>query len=236
MAIQIINVGNIANDGTGDDLREAFLKINNNFQELDLRNDEQTSAINLGSVGEGLFYNKVNYELQFKKIVAGSDITLSSDNQTITISANGGLKSITVNSDSGNIELTNTDTISIVGGTDIETSISNNTLTVSYNGLQGIERDTSPVLGGNLNAAGYDINNVGLLNAVQITSNFIGNLTGNVNGINVSDIAKYFNNYWDFGSITQTVDSLIKWIMADYMVDMGTLVQPNSKSIDMGTI
>ena len=34
MAIQTINIGNIANDGTGDDLREAFIKVNNNFTEL----------------------------------------------------------------------------------------------------------------------------------------------------------------------------------------------------------
>jgi hypothetical protein len=27
MAIQVINVGNLANDGTGDDLREAFIKV-----------------------------------------------------------------------------------------------------------------------------------------------------------------------------------------------------------------
>jgi len=45
MAISLINVGQIANDGTGDDLREAFIKINQNFEELDLRDDEQTTAI-----------------------------------------------------------------------------------------------------------------------------------------------------------------------------------------------
>ena len=37
MTIQNINIGNIANDGTGDDLREAFRKVNENFDELDLR-------------------------------------------------------------------------------------------------------------------------------------------------------------------------------------------------------
>lgn len=236
MAIQIINVGNIANDGTGDDLREAFIKINNNFQELDLRDDEQTSVVNLGSVGEGLFYNKVNFELQFKRLVAGTDITLSSDNQAITINANGGVKSITVDSDSGNVQLSDADTISIVGGTNITTNISNGTLTIDYTGFQELSSDTTPVLGGNLDAAGYDINNVGLLYATQITSNFIGNLTGNVNGININDISQYFDSYWDLGTITQTVDSILKWIISDYTIDMGTIVQPNSKTIDMGTI
>ena len=37
MAVQTINVGVLANDGTGDDLREAFIKANQNFDDLDLR-------------------------------------------------------------------------------------------------------------------------------------------------------------------------------------------------------
>ena len=49
MAVQLINIGNIANDGTGDDLREAMIKINSNFEEIDLRDDEQTTASNLKS-------------------------------------------------------------------------------------------------------------------------------------------------------------------------------------------
>ena len=31
MAIQNINLGTYANDGTGDDLRSAFTKVNDNF-------------------------------------------------------------------------------------------------------------------------------------------------------------------------------------------------------------
>ena len=41
MAIQRVNIGTIANDGTGDDLREAFVKVNNNFTELDIRQSEK---------------------------------------------------------------------------------------------------------------------------------------------------------------------------------------------------
>lgn len=232
MAIQIINVGNVANDGTGDDLREAFVKINNNFQELDLRDDEQTTATNLGETGQGVFANKVNYELQFKKIVAGTDVTLSSDNQTITINANGGLKTITVSADTGTDTLTQSDSLTISGGTDIETSISDGNLVIDYTGLFGIEKDTSPVLGGNLNANGFDINNVGLLNATQIT----GNLIGNVNGVDITSISQYFDDYWNFGTITSTHTSIIEWIIADYTVSMGTITNPSTKSINMGTI
>ena len=35
MTVQLINIGNVANDGTGDDLREAFIKVNQNFEEID---------------------------------------------------------------------------------------------------------------------------------------------------------------------------------------------------------
>ena len=33
--IQTINIGNLVNDGTGDDLRTAFEKVNSNFTNLD---------------------------------------------------------------------------------------------------------------------------------------------------------------------------------------------------------
>ncbi len=32
MPIQYVNIGTNPNDGTGDDLRSAFLKVNDNFQ------------------------------------------------------------------------------------------------------------------------------------------------------------------------------------------------------------
>ena len=34
MTIQKVNIGSVVNDGTGDDLRTAFVKANNNFDEL----------------------------------------------------------------------------------------------------------------------------------------------------------------------------------------------------------
>ena len=85
MAVQLIKIGNTANDGTGDDLREAFVKVNANFNELDLRDDEQTTVSNLGATGEGLYKEKVNYELRFKKIVGGAGLTLTATDNNITI-------------------------------------------------------------------------------------------------------------------------------------------------------
>ena len=47
MANSIINIGTLANDGTGDDLREAFIKVNNNFSELYARSPESLSLIHI---------------------------------------------------------------------------------------------------------------------------------------------------------------------------------------------
>lgn len=44
MAKQTINVGTVANDGTGDKLRAAFVKVNDNFTELYDTKLDETSA------------------------------------------------------------------------------------------------------------------------------------------------------------------------------------------------
>lgn len=50
---------------------------------------ETNTASNRGA-GEGVFAAKVGVDLQFKSLVAGSNITLSSDDDTITINSTGG--------------------------------------------------------------------------------------------------------------------------------------------------
>ena len=92
MAIQTVNIGGVANDGTGDDLREAFVKVNNNFTELDNRNPEQTTASNLGTEGQGVFAQKTGFDLQFKKIKAGGNVTVTSDSSNVIIESVGGLQ------------------------------------------------------------------------------------------------------------------------------------------------
>ena len=44
MAKQVINIGIVANDGTGDNLRDSFDKCNDNFTELYDRTDIGTTA------------------------------------------------------------------------------------------------------------------------------------------------------------------------------------------------
>ena len=51
MTQEIINVGNVANDGQGDPLRTAFIKCNDNFTEL--YNRQQTTVPSSPSGQEG---------------------------------------------------------------------------------------------------------------------------------------------------------------------------------------
>jgi lipopolysaccharide export system protein LptA len=87
MAIQIINVGNAINDGSGDDLRTAFIKVNDNFDELNDKQAENNTASNVGS-GVGVFKEKLGVDLKFKSLVAGTNITITPSSSQITI-ANG---------------------------------------------------------------------------------------------------------------------------------------------------
>lgn len=129
MAMQIINVGSIANDGTGDDLREAFRKTNENFDELDLRQPEATTASNIGTLGVGMFSQKSGYDLQFKNVVAGPGIVVESiAGNNIQISSD--LQGFLVISDSGSRNVEDNTTLNIVGADGIQTTLSGNTLTI----------------------------------------------------------------------------------------------------------
>lgn len=233
MAVQLINVGNVANDGTGDDLREAMIKINANFEELDLRDDEQTSASNLGSIGEGIFSNRVNYDLQFKKIAAGDNIALTADNEKITIAYDP--TTLTVNADSGNTALTGSTTFTIAGGDGITTTIVNDTLTITNDYVSDIVEDLTPQLGGSLDAQGFNITNVGSIDASSFIGAFTGGLTGNVHGYDIRDWATW-NTGWDFGAVSEDYTSAIQFIVANTVIDFGSFGSPATGNVDLGSI
>ena len=217
MAIQTINIGTIANDGTGDDLREAFVKVNNNFIELDNRNPEQTTASNLGTEGQGVFAQKTGFDLQFKKIKAGGNVTVTSDSTNITIASVGGLQQLTVATDSGNITLAEGDTFTISGGTNVNTQTSGaNGITI--NSLTELSTDATPELGGHLNGRGNNIINV-------------RNLESLVYNVDVRDIYGF-----NFSTIAGTTSSIIEFLSASADVDLGTITAPSAVSIDVGTI
>lgn len=238
MAVQLIKIGNTANDGTGDDLREAFVKVNSNFNELDLRDDEQTTVSNLGATGEGIFKEKVNYDLKFKKIVAGSNVTLTATDDNITIATpDTGLQQLTVTAGTGNIVLQNTAALTIAGGTGISTAISGTTLTITNTAPSSVVTDTSPVLGGNLDAGGFNIANAGTITSTGFTGNLVGNVTGLINGVDPAEKNNIFD-HMDFGTIAiPVIDNFVDYHFRIMDVDLFSITQPNEEvEIDFGAL
>ena len=239
MAVELINVGQVANDGTGDDLREAFVKINQNFEELDLRDDEQTSASNLGETGEGVFAQKINYDLQFKKLVAGDNVSLSSTDNTIEIGADVGIKSLTVDADSESVvQNNNISSFGIKGGTGIETSVDGDSIVIDNVSITDLLSDPNPRLGATLDAQDNDIINVNTLSGVNVQSLVYGVDIRNIDN-SVTTLETQVNELvidFDFGEFDQTVTSIFEWLVTSVDVDFGTVATPDPRTVDLGLI
>ena len=233
MALQTINIGTLANDGTGDDLREAFIKVNQNFDDLDLRSPESTTVTNLGNTGQGLFAQKVGAELQLKKLVQGSNVTLTSSTTGITINATGGLQQLNVVSDSGSLQLADGGTLNIRGGSGSTTSVAGNVLTI--NSTAEVSSDTTPELGGNLDAGGNDISNVNTLTASNINGALTGNVTGLVHGVDIRNIEPNTAGF-DFGSLSNDVRGLSDWLIYQTDIDFGSHLSPDPRNFDAGVL
>ena len=233
MALQTINIGTLANDGTGDDLREAFIKVNQNFDDLDLRSPESTTVTNLGNTGQGVFAQKVGAELQLKKLVQGSNVTLTSSTTGITINANGGLQQLNFVSDSGSLQLADGGTLNIRGGSGSTTSVAGNVLTI--NSTAEVSSDTTPELGGNLDAGGNDISNVNTLTASNINGALTGNVTGLVHGVDIRNIEPNTAGF-DFGSLSNDVRGLSDWLIYQTDIDFGSHLSPDPRNFDAGVL
>jgi hypothetical protein len=263
MAVQLINIGNVANDGTGDDLREAFIKANANFEELDLRDDEQTTASNLGSTGESIFFSRVNYDLKFKKIVGGDNITLTATDDNITIANNlSGITQSDVASDSYVTKQFDFADARILYNNVYDT-VNDLPLASSYHGMFAhvhttggayfshagswielanknetfteVAADLTPQLGGDLDAQANNLLNVGTINASTVTGAFTGNLEGNVWGYDIRNWAPNLDGF-DFGGISINATSILEVLINSVDVDMGSYGLPSATNIDLGSI
>jgi hypothetical protein len=84
MTIQTINLGSYANDGTGDDLRTAFEKVNANFAVLEA---DVTGAANLGS-GTSVFAQKNSTILEFKTLTStDNSVAITHTATTVNLAA-----------------------------------------------------------------------------------------------------------------------------------------------------
>jgi hypothetical protein len=114
MTIQPINIGNVVNDGLGDDLRTAFEKVNANF--ADLSTQLTITATNIGATGVGVFKEKVGADLQFKKLVAGTKMLLDDTGNSIVVNNTSPDAYTRIDTDSGSI-LASTHQQITMGGT-----------------------------------------------------------------------------------------------------------------------
>ena len=216
MTIQTVNLGSYANDGTGDDLRTAFTKVNDNTAELDLT--RVVSAVNLG-LGAEIFKDKVAKNLQLRKINAGINITVTQNANDITIATPDSINNLVEDTSpqlGGNLDLNSftvlgTGNIEIVGVVKA-TNLTANSLTatrVTFAGTAGLLSDSA----GLTFAAGVLTSTTGfagpLTGAVtgNVTGNLIGSVTGTVSSIgnhNLEDLA-------DVSSATPTVGQALTW-------------------------
>ena len=224
MAIQTINIGNIANDGTGDDIRVAFGKVNDNFEELDLRNPGSLTASNLGAVGEGVFAQKEGTDLQFKKIVGGTGTTVTATGNTSTIDGSG-IGTLTIGTDNGSIVVNTSTTISVNGGNGIATRQTGNQIIADIE-AGALSFDTNPTLGGNLDGNGNNIVGVGTITAT--------NVNALVYDTDIRAISTFLNGF-DFKGIQSQVNNMVDFILATTDVDYGTIASEASFSSDFGT-
>jgi hypothetical protein len=107
MVIDLVDLGTFPNDGTGDDLRTAFEKVNANFTNID--NSIVIGALNIGA-GTGVFASKSGDNLEFKSLVSGANINISTNANTITIAADTLLGSVSDDPNptlGGNLSLNN---------------------------------------------------------------------------------------------------------------------------------
>jgi hypothetical protein len=103
MTIQTINIGNLVNDGLGDDLRTAFEKVNGNFSELN--SQLSITGLNLGN-GSKIFKEKNGNELNFRSIVSGRNIFVEELPDAIEIRSTAPNAFIEFFTDAGNISST----------------------------------------------------------------------------------------------------------------------------------
>ena len=140
MGKQVIGIGTTANDGTGDAIRTAFDKVNQNFTEL--YDDELYGEVNSVIAGTGVSVSSATGNVtvtnsapdQTVSLTDGGNMTITGTYPNFTLASNdvvGAVSSvqsgsgISVDQTTGIVTVTNSDpdqTVVLTGGTSISTS------------------------------------------------------------------------------------------------------------------
>lgn len=96
MAKQVINIGTTANDGTGDPLRSAFDKVNDNFTELYTDDAGDVNSVNAGT---GITVNSTTGAVTVTNSAPDQTVALTGGTQ---ISTSGTYPNFTITNDAPN--------------------------------------------------------------------------------------------------------------------------------------
>ena len=129
MAIQTINIGNVVNDGLGDDLRTAFEKVNANFTELD--GTLSITGTNVGTTGTGIFKQKTGVELEFKSLISGTKVLIEEFDDTVKINNTAPDAFTRIDTNSGTVVAGAGGSLTIQGSTDIDVVASGSIITIN---------------------------------------------------------------------------------------------------------
>lgn len=129
--VQTINIGNLVNDGLGDDLRTAFQKVNANFAEL--QSAFNLTGTNTQESGARVYKEQVNNVLYFRNLVSGTKMAVTEFNDSIQFNCTQPDAFVRIDGNSGSVLASNNTAITIQGGSNITTSGSGQYLTVDTN-------------------------------------------------------------------------------------------------------
>lgn len=100
--LEEINLGTVINDGTGDDLHEAFRKVKDSLEFLYINSNVPVTGVNLGS-GAPVFSAKNGGNLELRSIVAGTNMAVTYNSTSITVSTTGTITANLTGNVTGNV-------------------------------------------------------------------------------------------------------------------------------------
>lgn len=254
----LVDVGFVANDGTGDTLRDSFLKINGNFLYVGSRLGNAVTGTNLGPTGESVYKEVVGSNLKFRKIDADGNlhVRLVGDVITLEFRPNTPVNFLGQNiTNAGNVNATSF-TGNLTGNvsgniTGNAGSVTNGVYTTGDQTIGGVKTFNSRI-NASINGNAHTVDDGVYTQGNQTIDGFKtflqpihGLLSGNVTGyirspdetayVDVSDLERRINTF-DYGVINPVFMDPISYYLYAVGTDMGTFNNPSDFGIDAGTI
>jgi hypothetical protein len=187
--IQEIFLGSYANDGTGDDLRTAFIKVNANFAALNVEVGIST-GVNVGG-GTGVFKSKSATNLEFKTLTStDNSVVITNTANTVNLQGTTSLARDTTPTLAGNLNLNSR----YIYGGDTQTTIYGIDPNVS-NSLFSVAMSTTPTINADF----------GTIPRPTGWQRFAKGFTVDLNGTSTgSGFTTPLANDYDFGALAET--------------------------------